>query len=171
MRVLQPAGWPRPKGYANGIAARGEMLFLAGCVGWDADGRFPGGLVAQFRQALQNIVAILAEGGEQRGLRVGAQGRGGRGNGVAMIGIRIERGFSQRLAGAGDMENDLAPGTIDARQPHAAGGDFKKTHRPVALPEQGFAGLQSAVRGPGAHRRREPVVVGHFHVSPLARQD
>ena len=63
MRVLQPAGWPRPKGYANGIAARGEMVFLAGCVGWDAEGRFPGGLVAQFRQALENIVAILAEGG------------------------------------------------------------------------------------------------------------
>ena len=63
MRVLQPAGWPRPKGYATGIAARGEKVFLAGCVGWDAEGRFPGGLVAQFRQALENIVAILAEGG------------------------------------------------------------------------------------------------------------
>jgi len=63
MKVLHPAGWPRPKGYANGIAARGEMVFLAGIVGWDAEERFPGGLVAQFRQTLHNIVAILAEGG------------------------------------------------------------------------------------------------------------
>jgi enamine deaminase RidA (YjgF/YER057c/UK114 family) len=63
MKVLQPQGWPRPKGYSNGIAARGEMVFLAGVVGWDAEERFPTGLVAQFRQALENIVAILAEGG------------------------------------------------------------------------------------------------------------
>jgi enamine deaminase RidA (YjgF/YER057c/UK114 family) len=63
MKVLHPQGWPRPKGYANGIAARGEMVFLAGVVGWDAEERFPSGLVAQFRQALENIVAILAEGG------------------------------------------------------------------------------------------------------------
>lgn len=63
MKVLQPQGWPRPKGYSNGIAARGEMVFLAGVVGWDAEERFPAGLVAQFRQALENIVAILAEGG------------------------------------------------------------------------------------------------------------
>lgn len=63
MKVLQPEGWPRPKGYANGIAARGELVFLAGMVGWDADERFPKGLVAQFRQVLTNIVAILAEAG------------------------------------------------------------------------------------------------------------
>lgn len=63
MKVLQPHGWPRPKGYSNGIAARGEMVFLAGVVGWDVEERFPTGLVAQFRQALVNIVAILAEGG------------------------------------------------------------------------------------------------------------
>ena len=61
MKVLHPQGWPRPKGYANGIAARGEMGFLAGVVGWAAEERFPKGLVAQFRQALLNIVAILAE--------------------------------------------------------------------------------------------------------------
>jgi enamine deaminase RidA (YjgF/YER057c/UK114 family) len=61
MKVLQPPGWPRPKGYSNGIAARGEMVFLAGIVGWDSAGRFPSGLVAQFRQALENIVTILAE--------------------------------------------------------------------------------------------------------------
>jgi len=63
MKVLQPEGWPRPKGYSNGIAARGAMVFLAGVVGWDAQERFPEGLVAQFRQALTNIVAILAEAG------------------------------------------------------------------------------------------------------------
>ncbi len=63
MKVLHPQGWPRPKGYSNGIAARGEMVFLAGVVGWDAEERFPAGLVAQFRQTLENIVAILAEGG------------------------------------------------------------------------------------------------------------
>lgn len=63
MRVLQPQGWSRPKGYSNGIAARGEQIFLAGIVGWDVDGRFPAGLVAQFRQALDNIVTILAEAG------------------------------------------------------------------------------------------------------------
>jgi enamine deaminase RidA (YjgF/YER057c/UK114 family) len=61
--VLQPAGWPRPKGYANGIKARGETIFVGGMVGWDAEGRFASGLVAQVRQALDNIVAVLAEGG------------------------------------------------------------------------------------------------------------
>lgn len=65
MKVLQPKGWPRPKGYANGIAARGELVFLAGVVGWDTDERFPKGLVAQFRKALTNIVAILGEAGAQ----------------------------------------------------------------------------------------------------------
>lgn len=63
MRVLQPQGWPRPKGYANGMAARGELVFTAGVVGWDAEEKFPAGMVAQFRQTLENIVAILAEAG------------------------------------------------------------------------------------------------------------
>jgi len=62
-RVLQPPGWPQPKGYANGIKARGEMVFVGGMVGWDANGRFPAGFVAQARQTLKNIVAVLAEGG------------------------------------------------------------------------------------------------------------
>lgn len=62
-RVLQPPGWPRPKGYANGIKARGEMVFVGGMVGWDANGRFPAGFAAQARQTLKNIVAVLAEGG------------------------------------------------------------------------------------------------------------
>ena len=61
--VLQPAGWPKPQGYANGIKARGEMVFVGGMVGWDASERFPDGFVAQARQALENIVAVLAEGG------------------------------------------------------------------------------------------------------------
>jgi enamine deaminase RidA (YjgF/YER057c/UK114 family) len=61
--VLQPVGWPQPKGYANGIRARGETIFVGGMVGSDASGRFPQGFVAQARQTLKNIVAVLAEGG------------------------------------------------------------------------------------------------------------
>jgi enamine deaminase RidA (YjgF/YER057c/UK114 family) len=61
--VLQPPGWPKPQGYANGIKARGEMVFVGGMVGWDASGRFAEGFVAQTRQALENIVAVLHEGG------------------------------------------------------------------------------------------------------------
>jgi len=61
--VLQPPGWPKPQGYANGIKARGEMVFVGGMVGWDANEKFPDGFVAQTRQALENIVAVLAEGG------------------------------------------------------------------------------------------------------------
>ena len=62
-RVLQPADWPRPSGYANGIAAQGEMIFLGGQIGWDATGRFAEGLPAQVEQALRNILAVLAEAG------------------------------------------------------------------------------------------------------------
>ena len=61
--TLQPAGWPQPAGYANGIKARGEMIFVGGMVGNDPSGRFPEGFVAQARQALENIVTVLAEGG------------------------------------------------------------------------------------------------------------
>ena len=61
--VLQPPGWPKPQGYANGIKARGEMVFVGGMVGWDEQEKFPSGFAAQTRQALQNIVAVLAEGG------------------------------------------------------------------------------------------------------------
>ena len=63
LQVLQPSGWPRPKGYANGIAAEGRLVVTGGVVGWDLEGRFADGLVAQVRQTLENIVAILAEGG------------------------------------------------------------------------------------------------------------
>ena len=61
--VLQPAGWPQPKGYANGIKARGDLLFIGGMVGWDKRGRFPADFVGQTRQLLANILAVMAEGG------------------------------------------------------------------------------------------------------------
>ena len=61
---LLPPGWKRPRGYANGIAASGRMVFTAGVVGWDADERFTApDLAGQFRQVLVNTLAILAEGG------------------------------------------------------------------------------------------------------------
>ena len=62
-RVLLPEGWPRPKGYSNGIAAEGRMVFVAGQIGWDAEGRFPDGFAAQFRQTIDNTLAVLAEAG------------------------------------------------------------------------------------------------------------
>ena len=63
-QVLLPAGWPRPKGYANGVAASGRQVFIAGMIGWDAEGRFPGDdFAAQTRLALENIVAVLREAG------------------------------------------------------------------------------------------------------------
>jgi enamine deaminase RidA (YjgF/YER057c/UK114 family) len=63
--ILQPPGWPRPAGYANGIKARGAFVFVGGMVGWDTQGRFPEGFVAQARQALMNIAAVLREGGAE----------------------------------------------------------------------------------------------------------
>jgi len=64
MQVLLPPGWPRPRGYANGVAARGRMVFVAGMIGWDAQGVFhTDDLAGQVRQALQNVVEVLAEGG------------------------------------------------------------------------------------------------------------
>ena len=63
-QVLQPPGWARPKGYANGVVASGRMVFVAGQVGWNAEERFESAdFVAQARQALANIVAVLAEAG------------------------------------------------------------------------------------------------------------
>lgn len=64
-RVLQPAGWPAPRGYSNGMAASGTIVVTGGVVGWDLEGRFPEGFVAQTRQALESIVAILREGGAE----------------------------------------------------------------------------------------------------------
>ena len=62
-QVLQPPGWPRPRGYANGIAASGRLVFTAGVIGWDAEERLAPGLVAQCEQAFANIRAILSEAG------------------------------------------------------------------------------------------------------------
>nr|WP_198683400.1 RidA family protein [Peristeroidobacter agariperforans] len=61
IQVLQPAGWPRPKGYSNGMAAEGRQVFVAGQVGWDERQQFPETLGDQVRQTLQNIVAVLNE--------------------------------------------------------------------------------------------------------------
>ncbi len=63
LQVLQPAGWPRPKGYANGIVAEGRQVFVAGQVGWDEQQRFAEGMAGQVRQTLKNIVAVLKEAG------------------------------------------------------------------------------------------------------------
>jgi enamine deaminase RidA (YjgF/YER057c/UK114 family) len=62
--VLQPAHWARPKGYANGVAAQGTHVHVAGMIGWDAQGVFHSDdLVAQVRQALHNVVEVLASAG------------------------------------------------------------------------------------------------------------
>jgi len=64
MIVLQPPGWKRPSGYANGVAAAGTMVFVAGQIGWNARGEFEtDDLVGQVRQALANVTAVLAEAG------------------------------------------------------------------------------------------------------------
>ena len=65
LRILQPPDWPRPKGYANGIAAEGRIIVTGGVVGWNAAGAFPESLVDQAAQVFANIVAILSEGGAQ----------------------------------------------------------------------------------------------------------
>ena len=63
-RPLLPAGWPKPRGYANGVAAHGTQIFIAGQIGWDETGQFQSDSIAdQARQALENIVAILREAG------------------------------------------------------------------------------------------------------------
>jgi enamine deaminase RidA (YjgF/YER057c/UK114 family) len=64
MRSLQPAGWVRPRGYSNGIEAEGRVIFVAGQIGWDANGEFhEHTLGGQFRQALKNVLAVLKEAG------------------------------------------------------------------------------------------------------------
>ena len=64
MDVLLPPGWPRPPGYANGVAAPGRQVYIAGMIGWDAQGVFHSDdFAAQARQALQHIVSVLAEAG------------------------------------------------------------------------------------------------------------
>jgi enamine deaminase RidA (YjgF/YER057c/UK114 family) len=62
--VLQPPGWARPKGYANGVAVRGRQIYVAGMIGWDGQSQFhTDDLAGQVRQALHNVVAVLAEAG------------------------------------------------------------------------------------------------------------
>jgi enamine deaminase RidA (YjgF/YER057c/UK114 family) len=62
--IVQPKGWPRPKGYANGILAEGKLLFVAGQVGWNEREKFESDdFVQQTEQALKNIVAVLGEAG------------------------------------------------------------------------------------------------------------
>lgn len=62
-QILQPSGWPAPKGYANGMAADGRLVVTGGVIGWNNDGDLPVDFVAQVRQTLSNISVILAEGG------------------------------------------------------------------------------------------------------------
>ncbi|MCA9621204.1 MAG: RidA family protein [Myxococcales bacterium] len=62
--IVQPAGWPRPRGYANGVAARGRQVFVAGQIGWDASEQLVGeDLASQFRQALANVRAVVEAAG------------------------------------------------------------------------------------------------------------
>jgi len=64
MNILLPPGWPRPKGYSNGVAVRGRQVFVAGMIGWDAQCQFhTDDFAGQVHQALSNVVAVLAEAG------------------------------------------------------------------------------------------------------------
>jgi len=62
MQLLQPSGWPRPRGYSNGVMAQGRLIFVAGQIGWDEANTIPSDRLAdQVRQALTNTLAVLAE--------------------------------------------------------------------------------------------------------------
>ena len=63
LTILQPPGWPVPRGYSNGIAGTGRIVMVGGQVGWDEHGKFPQGFVAQVAQALRNVVAVVREAG------------------------------------------------------------------------------------------------------------
>jgi enamine deaminase RidA (YjgF/YER057c/UK114 family) len=63
LTALHPEGWPAPRGYSNGMMGRGQVVLVGGQIGWDGEGRFPAGLVAQTRQALLNILAVLKAAG------------------------------------------------------------------------------------------------------------
>jgi enamine deaminase RidA (YjgF/YER057c/UK114 family) len=63
LTALQPPGWPAPRGYSNGMMGRGRIVLVGGQIGWDAQGVFAEGFVGQVRQALANILAVLAEAG------------------------------------------------------------------------------------------------------------
>jgi enamine deaminase RidA (YjgF/YER057c/UK114 family) len=63
--ILQPPGWPKPRGYSNGMMAEGRVVVTGGVVGWDTEGRFPDSFAEQARQTFSNIRAVLAEGEAQ----------------------------------------------------------------------------------------------------------
>ncbi|MGG5808072.1 RidA family protein [Falsiroseomonas sp. CW058] len=63
LTALLPPGWPPPRGYANGMVGRGRIVLVGGQIGWDAEGRFAEGLVAQAAQALRNILDVVREAG------------------------------------------------------------------------------------------------------------
>lgn len=64
MKILQPPHWARPRGYSNGVTARGQMVFVAGMIGWDAQCQFhTDDMAGQVRQALVNVVEVLKEAG------------------------------------------------------------------------------------------------------------
>jgi enamine deaminase RidA (YjgF/YER057c/UK114 family) len=63
-KTINPEGWPRPRGYANGVLAQGSQLYIAGQIGWDENERFPGpDFLPQAEQALRNIVSVLEAAG------------------------------------------------------------------------------------------------------------
>ncbi|MBV8031900.1 MAG: RidA family protein [Betaproteobacteria bacterium] len=73
LTILQPPGWARPRGFSNGIAASGRLVFIAGQVGWTGEGRWEArDFAGQFRQALKNVLDVLAEakGGPQHIVRL-----------------------------------------------------------------------------------------------------
>ena len=63
--ALRPKGWPQPKGYSDGMSAKGRIIVTGGCVGWDEHGKFAEGLAAQTKKTLENIVAIIVEAGAE----------------------------------------------------------------------------------------------------------
>ncbi|MBE9606714.1 RidA family protein [Acetobacteraceae bacterium H6797] len=63
LTALQPPGWPKPRGYANGMMGSGRFVLVGGQIGWDAEGKFPEGLIPQISQALRNILDVVREAG------------------------------------------------------------------------------------------------------------
>jgi enamine deaminase RidA (YjgF/YER057c/UK114 family) len=63
LTVVQPPGWPAPRGYSNGIAGTGRVVMVGGQIGWDEQGRFPEGFPAQVAQALRNVLAVVQAAG------------------------------------------------------------------------------------------------------------
>ena len=70
MKHLLPEAWPRPRGYSNGIQTDGELVFVAGMIGWNEAEEMADGFVAQFELTLKNTVAVLAEAGPEHIVRM-----------------------------------------------------------------------------------------------------